>query len=151
MFFIFWMTVTWIYTKDDQRCHLKRLVPFPTPATLQAIQPSKLKESQGLFHLWSHIKVPALLPWLVPSSLQMGLRTSLASFPRAWISFSSPSSNPGATLWSDLSVYLPEYLLLADCVTPARPPSGTPSAASCWSTWTLLVRTTSCCFRHHPL
>ena len=98
------MTVTWIYTKDDQRWHLKRLVPFPTPATLQAIQPSKLKVSQGLFHLWPHIKVPALLPWLVPSSLQMGLRTSLDSFPRAWISFSSPSSSPGATLWSDLSV-----------------------------------------------
>ena len=50
------------------------------------------------FHLWPHIKVSALMSWLVPSSLQMGLSTSLASFPRASISFSSPSSNPGAIL-----------------------------------------------------
>ena len=50
------------------------------------------------FHLWPHIKVSALMPWLVPSSLQMGLSTSLASFPRASISFSRPSSNPGAIL-----------------------------------------------------
>ena len=55
VFFIFRKTVTWIYTKDDQRQHLKRLAPFPTPATLQAIQPSKLRGSQGLFHLFTSV------------------------------------------------------------------------------------------------